>query len=152
VAIHQVEAVSQETIVGDIRQSSRRVVREMGILNAPYLYQGVSASQGHALLELGSAGPFTVADLADRLRLDKSNGSRVVAELRRRKLVTVQAGDDRRTKVAALTPRGRQVVDRIDEIADRRVADALAQLGDEERGIVARGMALYAAALTIARR
>ena len=136
-----------------LRQASREMVRELGFLSGAFVEAGVTHAQCHALIELGARGVLGVGELAELLRLDKSTVSRTVAQLQRARMVT-RAGDgaDRRRKGVTLTSLGRRRVDRIDEIANARVQNALAQLSETDRHAVARGMDLYARALSRSRR
>lgn len=138
--------------VTEIRQFSREVVRELGILNTMPIYDGVSPSQGHALLELARSGPLMVMEIAEKLRLDKSTASRVVAYLIDKGWVASHVGSDQRCKAVALTKRGLKMVAQIDEVANKQVGDALNFLSETERDSVASAMALYANALKASRR
>ncbi len=146
------EILAQVAEVEPLRQASREVVRELGMLDERQLGIGMTASQCHALLEIDRAGPLPVVDLAERLRLDKSAMSRTLQHLASRHLVrmTHDTGD-RRIRRAALTPAGRRKVHSIHERAASQVDAALRQMSADERATVLRGMALYARALRRAR-
>lgn len=139
--------------VRPLREASREVVRELGMLAQTYAPAGVTHSQCHALLELDRAGALTVGELAQRLRLDKSVVSRLGRQLVERKLVRTRSpDDDRRKKVLTLAASGRRLVRRIHRSADARVDEALRMLRPEQRAAVLQGMGLYASALRRARR
>lgn len=135
-----------------MRQASRLVVRELGMLERTYSPAGVTHSQCHALLELSRAGVLTVGELAERLRLDKSVISRIAQQLLERRLLLAQApGEDRRKKVLSLSAGGRRLVERINHSADAQVHRALEMLSPAQRQAVLDGMGLYARALGRAR-
>ena len=138
--------------VRPLRQASREVVRELGMLEQTYAPAGVTHSQCHALVELSQAGMLTVGELARRLRLDKSVVSRLTRQLVERRLVLAHApGDDRRKKALSLSASGRRMVERIHRSADTRVQQALSMLPDPQRQTILEGMGLYARALRRAR-
>ncbi|MEZ5965130.1 MAG: helix-turn-helix domain-containing GNAT family N-acetyltransferase [Planctomycetota bacterium] len=132
------------------RVASREVVRELGFLRGNW--RGLTASQCHALIELGARGGLSGAQLAQVLVLDKSTTSRALGPLLRRRLVraSVDLGD-RRSKRYALTATGRSHVGRVHESCDAEVVSALSLLGEAERQEVVRGLELYARALRRAR-
>ncbi len=134
--------------IADLRSSSRSVVRRLGMLGTRWERTGHSHSQCHALIELGARGPLTPGELAQRLELDRSTVSRLVASLVRAGWVAdAPHASDGRSKALRLTGAGTREVHRIDESADELVAGALSELCDEERTAVVDGMALYARAL-----
>lgn len=146
-------AADLHTSARAVRETSRRIVRELGFLRGRESRGGLSVSQCHALVELGVQGALSGAQLAQLLMLDKSTTSRALAPLVRRRYVRVGvASADRRSKVYTLTATGRARVGKVDASADAQVLGALAALGEDERAAAVRGLALYAKALERARR
>ncbi len=142
-----------DTVVRELRRTSRALVRELGVVGGRHPAVGCTVTEGHVLLELDDAGSLTVGELAERLALDKSTTSRAVAALARRRLVTHRANrSDRRRKQCVLTAGGRRQVARIHEEADRRVHAALELLGDDEPERILAASLRYARALSKARR
>jgi putative acetyltransferase len=138
--------------VAPLRQASREVVRELGMLEDTFSPASVTHTQCHALVELERHGVLGVSELAAILRLDKSAVSRAIGPLLERKLVTMKTpADDRRRRVLGLSAAGRRLVARVHVAADARVDDALRQLGDGDRAAVVEGMRIYARALQRAR-
>jgi putative acetyltransferase len=139
--------------VAPLREASREVVRELGMLDDRWGPGDITHSQCHALLELERAGALGVVELSAKLRLDKSVVSRVVRALLARKLVTLRTGElDKRQRRAQLTAAGRKAVAKIHLDADARVDAALRLLDDDERRRVLDGMQVYARALERSRR
>ena len=139
--------------VAPLREASREVVRELGMLDDRWGPGDITHSQCHALLELERGGALGVVELSTRLRLDKSVVSRVLRRLLARKLVTLRQGDrDRRQRRAQLTAAGRRAVAKIHDDANGRVDAALRLLDDDERRRVLDGMQVYARALERSRR
>jgi putative acetyltransferase len=138
--------------VGPLRQASREVVRELGMLEETFAPASITHSQCHALVELERHGSLAMGELAELLRLEKSAVTRAMAPLLERKLVTTKTPtDDRRRKVLALSAAGRKIVAKVHVAADARVDEALRLLDATDRRRVLDGMSIYARALTRAR-
>ena len=135
--------------VAPLRQASREVVRELGMLEDTFAPASVTHTQCHALVELERHGFLGVGELAELLRLDKSAVSRAIAPLVDRKLVSTKTPpDDKRRKLLPLSSAGRRVVEKVHVAADARVDEALRQLDEGDRARVLDGMRIYASALT----
>lgn len=131
-----------------VRERSRVVVRELGFMNPTCGPTGLTHSQCHAMIELDRDGPLVVAELAERLRLDKSSASRIVTQLTRRGWArSLPSGADRRRKPVTITARGRAQLGRVHDYANDQVSRALSLLPDADREAVVRGMDVYATAL-----
>lgn len=135
-----------------LRALSRELVRELGLLSQQCGTLTLSPVEAHLLIELES-GPATNQQLADKLRIDKSNTSRPLARLAERGLIAWQDHPrDGRSKHATLTERGRSELEGLHAEMDAQVEAALAQLTGEERDTLWRGTQLYRSALSRARR
>ncbi len=139
--------------VASLRQASRLAVRELGLLGSTVPSSSCSPTECHSLIEIGRTGYLTVGELSQRLVLDKSTVSRVVARLLDRGLAAVaEDRGDQRLKPLVLTPDGELELARIDQASNARVVAALALLAPDERRTVVGGVALYAKALYRSRR
>ena len=75
--------------INSLRQNARSVVRELGLLNDAYFEVGVTLAERHLLIELSSSQePLTAGDIAERLLLDKSTVSRLVAKAVKKGFIT----------------------------------------------------------------
>ncbi|WP_290437215.1 MarR family transcriptional regulator, partial [Aeromonas caviae] len=72
-----------------LRALSRELVRELGMLSQQCGSLALSPLEAHLLIELEN-GPATNQQLAERLRIDKSNASRPLARLAERELIAWQ--------------------------------------------------------------
>lgn len=136
-----------------LRQAARLTMRELGLVGPTVASSGCSPTECHTLIEIGRTGHLTAGELSQRLALDKSTISRVVARLVERGLVAVgEHQGDQRLKPLVLTAEGQLQLARIDQGSNAQVAAALAVLAPEERRTVVEGMALYAKALSRSRR
>jgi putative acetyltransferase len=134
-----------------LRHAAREMVRELGILQSAYVPASLPLSHCHALVEIETR-PLAQNQLGDRLRLDKSTTSRIVAGLVRAGLVRAKrdSGDQRRTRLE-LTVRGKSKLQKVHRDANAQVQSALELLTPEQRETVLTGLSLYATALERAR-
>ena len=138
-------------LVADIRNSSRELVRQFGLMNQKVAGTDLSLSAVHAIIEIGQAGKLAAKQLCDLLLLEKSTVSRLVKSLvERGEIIEARSPDDLRMKLLRLTPRGRKTLRAIDRFAERQVAGALECLDGRERIGVLKGLQDYATALKTA--
>jgi len=141
-----------DPLVEPIRDSSRRLVRELGFMRDTLAGTGLPPSAVHALIEIGRHGTMPSAALCETLQLDKSSVSRMVRKL-------VQAGEvtmsttarDRRSRPLTLTRKGRATLAAIHRLARHQVEAALRRLPPEGRQAVSAGIDAYASALAACR-
>ena len=137
----------------ETREASRRLVRELDVIKEKVGFTGITYTQGHILLYLETHGLLMTNELADIMRLDKSTTSRAVATMINRGYVKFRENSgDKRIKPIALTSKGKNLVERVHQVANTEVEGALAILTDEERETVLSGMRLYARALSRSRK
>ena len=72
-----------------LRYNARSVIRELGLLNDAYFDIGVTLAERHLLIELSSCLYPTVGDIAERLLLDKSTASRLIAKAVKRDMSNI---------------------------------------------------------------
>ncbi|MGY3859729.1 bifunctional helix-turn-helix transcriptional regulator/GNAT family N-acetyltransferase [Aeromonas veronii] len=135
-----------------LRALSRDLVRELGMLSQQCGALALSPLEAHLLIELEN-GPATNQQLAERLRIDKSNASRPLARLADRDLIGWHPHpSDGRSKEARLTIAGQSQLLALHQEMDSATAEALAQLSPVEREQLWEGLRLYRSALSRARR
>jgi DNA-binding MarR family transcriptional regulator/GNAT superfamily N-acetyltransferase len=146
-----VPAVDPET-VENIREASRRMVRELGFMNSTVAATDLPPSAVHAILEIGTNRPLTAAQLGPLLNLEKSSVSRMVRKLiRAGELAEATSETDGRAKVLTLTAKGRNTCAAINAFGRRQVSAALGHLSAEQQSVVVAGLAAYAQALGASR-
>jgi putative acetyltransferase len=135
--------------VEPLREASRLLVRELGLLDDRGRPSRISLPQCHALIELDRAGGdgLGVAELAARLNVDKSTMSRTANRLVRDGLITAGEGPDRRHKPLRLAAAGKKKLAALNTAAGDQVHAALALLDGAARRTVLDGLSLYAGAL-----
>src|SRR5437868_15204903 len=71
-------------------------------------------------------------DLAASMFVDNSSVVRLLDNLEKAGLIQRKEGEDRRSKIILLTPRGRAIADKVEAVARRVRSDALAGLSDKD--------------------
>ncbi|MBU9553651.1 bifunctional helix-turn-helix transcriptional regulator/GNAT family N-acetyltransferase [Burkholderia multivorans] len=141
-------AQPRDATILELRDFSRKLVRELGFMRATLADSDWAPSAVHAVLEIGMSPGINAKDLAQILRLDKSNTSRQLARLEAAGLVErrVSSGDAR-TAALFLTAEGKKLRKRIDQFATDQVSNALRRLMPADQQALLRSLALYADAL-----
>jgi DNA-binding MarR family transcriptional regulator len=119
------------------------LIRAAGLLQVDHAVPGhpLSLSQAFALHELDTAQPLTQQQLADRLRLEKSSVSRLVADLERAELVIRERDpDNRRQYRLHLTDRGRGLHSRMATAFHARFEGWATELTEAERAALISGL------------
>jgi DNA-binding MarR family transcriptional regulator/RimJ/RimL family protein N-acetyltransferase len=137
-----------ETILA-LRELSRRLVRELGFMRPALADSGLAPSAVHAIIEVGMKPGIQGRDLAELLRLDKSNASRQVAKLEALGLLRREpTPEDARGFGLFLTRQGAALRAKIDRFATGQVSRALRQIAPPDQQALLRSLALYANALS----
>ena len=134
--------------VGQIRQHTRQLVRELDVVKGVYLDTGYTFTQCHVLFELSAHKALNLMSLAENLLIDKSNTSRTVKKLVELGLVkSEKVTSDNRQKLFSLTPKGQKALRSTIGLANKQVENALDNLSERQQELAIQGMALYADAL-----
>lgn len=140
---------SRDQTIRDLREFSRKLVRELGFMRTSLAGSDLAPSAVHAIIEIGLQPGIQARDLAGILRLDKSNTSRQLAKLESAGLVARETdADDARSSRLTLTAAGLALRARIDQFATDQVSRALRQLAPDDQQSLIRFMSLYADALS----
>ncbi len=144
-----IPAKSREATILELRDFSRRLVRELGFMRATLADSDLAPSAVHAIIEIGAQPGISAKDLGNILRLDKSNTSRQVARLEAGGLVERKtASEDARSSELYLTEAGQKLRKKIDRFATDQVSSALRRMVPADQQALVRSLALYADALT----
>ena len=101
---------NRASTVGQIRQHTRQLVRELDVVKGVYLDTGYTFTQCHVLFELSAHKALNLMSLADPLLIDKSNTSRTVKKLVDLGLIkSEKVESDNRQKLFSLTAKGQEV-------------------------------------------
>lgn len=135
-----------------LRQNARSVVRELGLLNDAYFEIGVTLAERHLLIELASCSCPTMGEIAERLLLDKSTASRLIAKAMEKGYIQITSQEkDKRKRFLHLTELGRKTLEAFEPIAFQQTKRALITLSPDEIELVHQGVALYAKGLRTSR-
>lgn len=144
-----IPAKSRDATILELREFSRRLVRELGFMRTTLADSDLAPSAVHAIIEIGANPGISAKELGNILRLDKSNTSRQVAKLEGSGLVERKiASDDARSSELYLTGAGRKLRNKIDRFATDQVSSALRRMVPADQQALVRSLALYADALT----
>ena len=134
--------------VDSIRNASRLLVRELGFMQPTLASTNYSASAVHALLEVDGSETMTSAQLVQRLGLEKSSISRMLAKLiAAGELYEEADSSDARIKLLRLTTQGCATVAHIHAFGQAQVQSAFKHLNRSQQQAVAQGLSAYAGAL-----
>jgi DNA-binding MarR family transcriptional regulator/GNAT superfamily N-acetyltransferase len=141
-------AQSREKTILELREFSRKLVRELGFMRSTLADSDLAPSAVHAVIEIGATPGMQARDLANTLRLDKSNTSRQIAKLESLGFVTRKiSNDDGRSSKLYLTRAGQNLRRKIDRFATDQVSNALRRLVPADQQTLVRSLSLYANAL-----
>jgi DNA-binding MarR family transcriptional regulator len=90
-----------------VRKSSREVTL---VYDTALSGLGVRSTQFLVLLIIKLSGETPMSQAAETLGIDRTTLTRLVAPLKRRKLLTIVSGKDRRSRWLRLTPSGQQLL------------------------------------------
>src|SRR5690242_575997 len=137
--------VSMATDAGTLRALVQSFVRGFGLLAEAETPCGqpLHTSHAHALMILlaDDGDGLHQAALARQLGIDKSNTSRLVAQLAKKGHVALTSSkDDARIKRVRLTAKGARVARTVDAASRQRFADLLAAIEAQHRRAVIEGL------------
>jgi DNA-binding MarR family transcriptional regulator len=145
------EPTSAATDAERLRASVQTFVRRFGLLLASSTPCGkpMATSHAHALMVLLAAGrPLRQNELGEALCIDKSNVTRLCAQMQERGHVTqTHAPDDRRGRVVALTSQGARVGREVKQASEQRFELLLERIPRKRRRLVFAGISALNAAL-----
>lgn len=118
-----------------LRDALRKLMVEHGALDDSARPCGtpLSLPHAHALLELHARGaPMSVSELAGRLRIDRTNVSRLCQRMEADgELLRCTDGEDGRVRLLRLTPQGEAAAARVDRASLAHFSRLARVLGDD---------------------
>jgi DNA-binding MarR family transcriptional regulator/N-acetylglutamate synthase-like GNAT family acetyltransferase len=135
-----------------LRHLSRKLVRELGILqlNQPNVQE--TPGHWHALIEISKDPGITILKLGHLLVMSSSTVSRLIKSLVKKRLVVLIAGEDKREKSLHLTASGQMAVKKIDVFSHDKIKGALEFLSPADLAELIKSIGKYADALERSRR
>lgn len=134
-----------------IRHASRKLVRELGILQLDKRLGDLQPQHYHAIIETSQEPGISVSKLSELLVLSVSATSRLVQTLVTGAFITTQDALDKREKSLFLTDKGKEALQKIDDYSNKLVAGACNYLTEAEQNSVLLSLQKYAEALETSR-
>ena len=132
-----------------LREKLRILEREsMGALDQEQACCGLTLSQCHTVMEIGTKGGMSLVDLASALGLDASTLSRTIQGLVLIGLVVREATEkDRRYVVISLSEQGRKVYEEIDGVYNAFLGAVFDRLPADRQDRILEDIGLFADAV-----
>ncbi|CEG56602.1 bifunctional helix-turn-helix transcriptional regulator/GNAT family N-acetyltransferase [Legionella fallonii] len=130
-----------------LRHYSRKLVRELGMLQLNKMEAKEQPSYWHTLIEINKEPDLTVSKLSQLLLISLPTASRIVFTLIKDGLVTTREGLDKRERFLNITDKGREKIDYIDDYSNNKIKRAFHFLTLEERTQLINSIEKYANAL-----
>jgi len=127
--------------VANIRAFNRFYTRVLGLLDKHILNSQYTLPEVRILYELATNENLTASDLIETLHIDKGYLSRIILDLRLKKLVQSKRSDrDARSLVLSLTKIGQSEFAILNKSSDLQLASILEKLTNAERNKLVRNM------------
>ncbi|MFD1175850.1 MarR family winged helix-turn-helix transcriptional regulator [Paenibacillus puldeungensis] len=121
------------TSVADIRQFNRFYTNILGLLDKHVLNTGYSFTEARVILEIGFMGQCIANNLVDKLDIDRSYMSRIIAKLSKDGLLMKEEStSDNRTNLIRLTPQGIELFNQLNQKSDEQIESLLQGLSETE--------------------
>ena len=130
-----------------LRHSSRKLIRELGLLEISQENQGETPSNWHALIEISKDPGITISKLGHLLLMSNSKISRLVKNLEENKLLKLSKGSDKREKYLYLTNPGELEVKKINNFSKEKISGSFEFLTDADVEQITKAINKYSNAL-----
>lgn len=133
--------------IEQLRQHSRKLIRELGMLELDNTNPQETPGSWHALIEIAKTPGITISQLGHLLLLSSSSMSRLIKSLVKVDLIEFKMGNDKREKYLYLTTKGKAEVKKIDAFSQSKIKGAFDFLNDKDILQITESIAKYADAL-----
>ena len=123
------ESIAKTCACFHLRRASRFVT---GLYDRALSGEELTSTQFVLLLVLALSNRAKITDVAESLGMDRTTLTRLMAPLKKRKLVKISTGTDRRIKILTLTASGRSTLDRCVPLWKKAQAKILDLFGSSE--------------------
>lgn len=137
----------KEKQIESLRNLSRKLVRELGMLQLSQSNSKTTPGHWHALIEISKEPGITISKLGHLLLISNSTVSRLVKSLAKHGLLELKAGYDKREKYLHLTSQGVEEVKKIDAFSKEKIIGAFEILTELEVKQVIESIDKYSEAL-----
>ncbi|AKG36453.1 MarR family winged helix-turn-helix transcriptional regulator [Paenibacillus durus] len=122
-----------DNIVADIRQFNRFYTNILGLLDKHVLNTGYSFTEARVILEIGFLEQCIANHLVEKLDIDRSYMSRILAKLSKDGLIIKEnSALDSRTSLIRLTAEGTALFNQLNEKSDEQIVRLLQRLSQKE--------------------
>lgn len=135
-----------------LRQVSRKLIRELGLLQLNTAHLKKRPQHWHALIEIGKEPGITTSKVGNLLLFSISAASRVVNALVEDNLVFFKEGPDKREKYLYLTEKGKEELHHIDRFSNIKIKGAFDFLTEDDQQQIIQAIQKYANALEQSRQ
>lgn len=136
-----------DDFINILRQHSRKLVRELGMLQLNKGSAEEQPSYWHTLIEINKQPDITISKLSQLLLISLPTLSRIVTSLIKDGLVTASDGADKRQRFLIVTEKGKEKIQYIDEYSNTKIKRAFHFLTVDDRVQLISAIEKYANAL-----
>lgn len=137
----------KEEHIDSLRQTSRQLIRELGMLQLNKAHMQETPGHWHALIEISKEPGITISKLGHLLLISTSTISRIVKSLASKGWVNLLEGNDKREKSVYLSQKGQAEIQRIDVFSKSKITGAFEFLTEEEVIQIIQSISIYCHAL-----
>lgn len=137
--------------IDQLRQYSRQLIRELGLLQLNVTQDSKKPQHWHALIEISKKPSLTISELSRLLLLSISATSRIVTALYKESLIAMRDGNDKREKYLTLTENGKSAIKYMDEYSNIKIRGAFKFLSQHEIMLIIESLKKYSEALEASR-
>lgn len=125
--------MDKTVLIADIREFNRFYTGILGLLDRYYLDSGYSLTEVRTLFELSGSAGCTANDVIQKLKIDPSYMSRILAKFHKAGLLEKRPSEsDSRAKVVRLTEKGQALAGDLIRSSDREIGRLVADLNGKE--------------------
>ncbi len=122
-----------DTVIANIRQFNRFYTNLLGLLDKHVLNTGYSFTEARVILEIGFMERCIANNLVEKLDVDRSYMSRIIAKLSKDGLISKENSPmDSRTSLIQLTPKGTALFNQLNDKSDEQIVKLLQGLSQKE--------------------
>lgn len=133
--------------IEQLRFLSRKLVRELGMLQLDHSDSTITPGHWHALIEIEKDPGLTISKLGSLLLMSISRISRLTTSLYKKGLIEFKAGLDKREKYLYLTLYGQETVKNIDDFSESKIEGAFKFLKESDMTEIINAIHKYSNAL-----
>ncbi len=133
--------------IEQLRNSSRKLVRELGMLQLDPSDSSMTPGHWHALIEIDKDPGLTISKLASLLLMSISKMSRLIKSLERHGWIELRTGVDKREKYLHITSPGKNEVTKIDQFSKSKIEGAFEFLKEADMLNIIEAINKYSSAL-----